>query len=223
MRLILASSNPGKLREIRRLLEGLPIVLDPLSAWPDVAAAPETCDTFAGNAIQKATWVWRATGVPAIADDSGLCVDALDGGPGVWSARYAGDGGDPANNAKLLAALADVPDEGRGAHFHCTVALVGGAADAALQGTASGGELLTAHPELPAGAAAFVAEGQVHGTIAHAIDGEGGFGYDPLFLYTPEGRTFGVLPAELKNRVSHRAQAFRLLAAWLRSAAAPRA
>lgn len=220
MKLILASSNAGKLREIRRLLEGLPFTLDPLSAWPGIGAAPETADTFVGNAIQKAAWVWRATGVPAIADDSGLCVDALGGGPGVHSARYAGDAGDAANNAKLLAALEGVPDERRGAHFHCAVALVGATEHPALAGAPEpegGGRLLTAHPELPAGARAFVAEGQVHGRIAHAEDGDGGFGYDPLFVYTPEGRTFGVLPAELKNAVSHRAQAFGMLAGWLRA------
>lgn len=216
MRLILASANPGKLREIRRLLADLPVELLPLSDFPDAPIAPETGDTFLDNAVQKAAWIWRATGVPAIADDSGLCVDALGGGPGVHSARYAGDGGDLDNNAKLLRELAAVPDEARGAHFHCTVALVGPADHPALRGPLpDGAALLREHAELPAGAVAFWAEGKVFGTIARGADGAGGFGYDPLFVYTPEGRTFGVLPAELKNRVSHRAQAFGRLSAFL--------
>lgn len=221
MQIVLASANPGKLREIRRLLADLPVELLPLSAFPDAPIAPETGETFLDNAVQKAAWLWRATGLPAMADDSGLCVDALDGGPGVWSARYAGDGGDAANNAKLLHALRDVPDALRGAHFHCTVALVGPAEHPALRGPVPpGAALLREHAELPPGAVAFWAEGKVQGTIAHAADGQGGFGYDPLFVYTPEGRTFGVLPPDLKNRVSHRAQAFGRLSAFLHGALA---
>lgn len=218
LKVVLASSNPGKLREIKVLLDGGDIDLLPLSDFPDVVAAPETGDTFLANALQKAAAVYLATGLPAIADDSGLCVDALDGQPGVYSARYAGDGGDAANNAKLLLALSGVPDDRRGAHFHCTVVLVAASGDAALHGELpAGARLVRQHPDLPEGAAAFTADGKVEGRIAHGLSGEGGFGYDPLFVYEPEGQTFGVLPAELKNRVSHRSQAFRRLAEWLRS------
>lgn len=220
LKVVLASSNSGKLREIRALLDGADIELLPLSAFPDVSPAPETGDTFLDNALQKAAAVFVATGLPAIADDSGLCVDALDGRPGVYSARYADGRGDAANNAKLLEALSRVPDEQRGAHFRCTVVLVAGSDDAALRGQLPpGARLVRAHLDLPDGAAAFTAEGKVEGRIGHALSGDGGFGYDPLFIYLPEGETFGVLPAELKNRVSHRSQAFRLLAEWLRSAA----
>jgi XTP/dITP diphosphohydrolase len=217
IRLVLASGNPGKLREISKLLEGIAVELLPLSAFPEAEIAPESGATFLDNAIQKAAWVYRSTGVPAIADDSGLCVDALDGGPGVLSARYAGYAGDDANNEKLLEALCGLPDDERSAHFHCTVALVGPAGHPAFApALPEGSRLLAHHADLPEGAVAFVAEGKVFGRIAHGLDGEGGFGYDPLFVYTPEGRTFGVLPAELKNRVSHRAQAFQRLADLLR-------
>lgn len=218
MRLVLASANPGKLREIRKLLADLAVELLPLSDFPAAVGAPETGETFLDNAIQKAAWVWRLAGVPAIADDSGLCVDALGGAPGVRSARYA-EGGDDANNAKLLTALRDVPPALRGAHFHCTVALVGPEDHPALVGALPAGvSRLTRHAELPDGAVAVWAEGKVFGVIAEALDGRGGFGYDPLFIYPPEGRTFGVLSADLKNRVSHRAQAFGLLSAFLHGA-----
>jgi XTP/dITP diphosphohydrolase len=149
----------------------------------------EDADTFAGNARKKASETAQALGRWVIADDSGLTVDALDGAPGVYSARYAGShGDDDANNRKLLEALADVPDGRRGAAFVCSLALSD-----------------------PSGAIVLEAEGACRGRIAHRIRGEGGFGYDPLFIIPEYHKTFGELSTLVKHQLSHRARAFEHL------------
>ncbi len=184
----MATGNPGKIREIRRLLDGLGIEIVAQSEF-GVSDADETGTTFAENSLIKALHAAEATGLPAIADDSGLSVDALGGAPGVYSARYAGDGGDEANNDKLLAALEGV--ENRGAAFHCVATYV-----------EPGGEPL-------------VASGEWRGTILHARQGDGGFGYDPLFFVPECGCSSAELDPEEKNARSHRGQALRKLAALI--------
>ncbi len=196
-RLVLASHNAGKLAEFRRLFadSGIEVLSQAELGVEDI---PETGLTFIENALLKARHAARVTGLPALADDSGLCVDVLGGAPGLYSARYAGSHGDArANNDKLLRELADVPDEQRGAHFHCTLAL--------LQ-----------HAEDPA---PLVAEGRWHGRVLHAPRGEHGFGYDPLFLDPASGLSASELSPSEKNRISHRGLAMvalrRLLAETL--------
>jgi XTP/dITP diphosphohydrolase len=180
----MATGNPGKLIEIARLLEGLAIDVVAQAEF-GVGDADESGTTFAENSLLKARHAAEATGLPAIADDSGLAVAALGGAPGVWSARYAGDAGDEANNDKLLAALDGVTD--RAAAFHCVATYV-----------EPGGEPL-------------VAEGVWNGSILTERRGTGGFGYDPLF-YVPEcGCSSAELPAGEKNARSHRGQALRKL------------
>ena len=190
-RLVLASNNPGKLREIRALLAPLAIEVV-TQADLGIGEAEEPHDTFLENALAKARHASRAAGLPALADDSGICVDALGGEPGVHSAYYAGRHGDreardARNNAKLLAALAQVAD--RRAHYYCVAVLVRRADD----------------PQ------PIVAEGEWHGEVARAPRGDGGFGYDPLFLVPGTGRTAAELSPEQKNRVSHRARALAAL------------
>jgi XTP/dITP diphosphohydrolase len=192
--LVFATRNQGKLVELRQLLPGID-VLDVEEAArrtgrpiPDVV---EDGDTFAANAIKKAREVSRATGLPALADDSGLEVDALGGAPGVHSARYAGGAGDAANNAKLLAALADVAPERRTARFHAVLAL------ADVMG--------------PLGAETITADGTCEGIILDAPRGTGGFGYDPLFLFPDLGQTFAELGVGTKGDLSHRARAMRAI------------
>jgi len=192
-RLVVASNNPGKLREIAALLGPTGIELIPQSAL-GIAEAEEPHDTFLENALAKARHAAAAAGLPALADDSGLCVDALDGAPGVHSAYYAGRAGgreerDARNNEKLLAALGDA----RSAYYCCVMVLVRHAADP--------------RP--------LVAEGLWQGEIARLPKGTNGFGYDPLF-YLPElGKTAAELEAAVKNRMSHRAAALRRLASLL--------
>ena len=192
-KLVLASNNPGKLREIGALLAPLAIEVS-AQASLDIAEADEPHATFLENALAKARHASRASGLPALADDSGLCVDALDGAPGVHSAYYAGRDGsrderDARNNSKLLGALAGVGD--RRAHYYCVVVLLRRADD----------------PE------PLVAEGVWRGEIASAPRGAGGFGYDPLFYLPERRRTSAELDADQKNRISHRGQALaRLLA-----------
>ena len=183
-KIVMATGNPGKIREIARLLDGLGVEIIAQSEF-GVADADETGTTFAENSLIKAQHAAEATGLPAIADDSGLSVDALDGAPGVYSARYAGDGGDEANNDKLLAALEGVED--RGAAFHCVATYV-------------------APGEQP-----LVAAGEWRGEILHARRGDGGFGYDPLFFVPECDCSSAELPAAEKNRRSHRGQALRKL------------
>ena len=183
-KIVMATGNPGKIRELARLLDGLGVEIVAQSEL-GVPDADETGTSFAENSLIKARHAAEATGLPAIADDSGLSVDALDGAPGVYSARYAGDAGDEANNDKLLAALEGVED--RGAAFHCVATFV-----------APGEEPL-------------VAAGVWRGEILHAQRGDGGFGYDPLFFVPECGCSSAELPAEEKNRRSHRGQALREL------------
>jgi XTP/dITP diphosphohydrolase len=190
--LVLATANPDKADEMARLLAGLPFRLVGRDAFPDLAPVAETADSFAGNARLKAEATCAATGLPALGDDSGLCVDALDGAPGVRSARWAGPGCSYAdNNEKLLAELKDVPDEDRTARFVCWVAVA-----------RPGRETVTF-------------EGLCEGVIARAPKGKRGFGYDPLFRVPELGKTFAELAPEEKARISHRALAFASARAWL--------
>lgn len=191
-RAVVATRNRGKLREILRLLAeaGVAFELVTIDELAPDAVLPEEEATFEGNALSKARAAATATGLPAIADDSGLEVDALDGAPGVWSARYAGEpSDDERNNAKLMAALADVPPERRRARFRCVAAYVD--RERGLELTRSG---------------------SVDGEILSEPRGDKGFGYDPLFLVPGKGRTMAELDLDVKNQLSHRAAAFKALA-----------
>ena len=195
--LVFATRNAGKLVELRQLLPGVDVI-DIAEATRrigrDIPEVVEDANTFAGNAAKKAREVSAATGMPALADDSGLEVDALDGAPGVYSARYAGVSGhaaDAANNSKLLVALAGVPPERRTARFRAALAL----ADVAG----------------PLGAEVIVEEGTCEGVILDAPRGTGGFGYDPLFLFPELGKTFAELGVGTKGDLSHRARAMRAI------------
>ena len=194
MKLVLASGNPGKLREIGALLAPLSIDVVPQSQL-DSGEADEPHETFLENALAKARHASRAAGLPALADDSGLCVEALGGEPGVHSAYYAGRDGsreqrDARNNEKLLKSLSDF----RAAYYVCVVTLV-------------------RHPHEPI---PLVAEGIWRGEIAVAPRGTNGFGYDPLFLLPALGRTAAELDPEEKNRISHRGKALARLLELLR-------
>jgi XTP/dITP diphosphohydrolase len=189
MKLVLASSNAGKLAELRDLLGDAGIDLHAQSEF-GVEDAEETGLTFVENAILKARHAARATGLPALGDDSGLCVDALDGAPGLYSARYAGTHGDAgANIVKLLDALRDVPEDQRAARFVCVLALLRHADD----------------PQ------PLIAEGVWEGRILSAPRGDGGFGYDPVFFDPERNMGAAELDAALKNRISHRGRALALL------------
>ena len=194
MRLLLASRNPGKLVELQRMLSaagGVTVV--GLNDVPEFPEAPETGATFAENALAKGRDAVAATGLPAVADDSGLAVDALNGMPGVLSARWAGrHGDDVANLELLLAQLGDVPDERRGAAFVCAAALV-----------------------LPDGTE-IVEHGVWPGRIVRAPRGSGGFGYDPIFVPDGEQRTSAELEPQEKDAASHRGRAMRALLPHLR-------
>jgi XTP/dITP diphosphohydrolase len=189
--LILATRNPGKLAELRRILEAAQtgVTAGDLSGYPDFPEVAETGATFAENALLKARAVAEGIGLPAVADDSGLCVDALNGMPGVLSARWSGRHGDDEANLRLvLGQLSDIPAGRRGAHFACSAALV-----------------------LPSGKE-HVAEGTVSGWLTDAPRGTNGFGYDPIFV--PEGyeaTTAEMSPAD-KDAISHRGRALRALA-----------
>ena len=187
-KIVIASANAGKLREIARLLDGLDIEVHAQSDF-GVEDAEETGTTFAENSLIKARHAANVTGLPAIADDSGLAVDALHGAPGVYSARYSGaDATDEKNVAKLLDAMRDVGELSRGAAFHC-VATFG----------------------LPDGSKPLVANGEWRGKILTTAKGDGGFGYDPVFLDSASGQSAAELTAEEKNARSHRGQALRKL------------
>ena len=193
-RVVIASNNPGKLRELGALLEAAGIQASPQAEF-HVTEAEEPHDTFLENALAKARNASRVTGLAALADDSGLCVPALGGEPGVHSAHYAGKGGsreerDARNNAKLVAALRDKPD--RAAFYYCVLVLVRG----------------------PGDPTPIVADGTWRGAIVPEPRGSGGFGYDPYFEVAP-GVTAAELAAGEKNRVSHRAMALAALAARL--------
>lgn len=191
--LVLATANAGKRAEIQSLLAPLGLDVKVQSEF-GVDAPEETGLSFIENAILKARHAAKATGLPALADDSGLEVDALDGAPGIYSARYAGTPGDAANNAKLLQSLAGLPDAQRGARFRCALALLRHAAD-----------------PMP-----LVVSGTWEGRILDAPRGENGFGYDPLFLPDGMDRTSAELGKEEKNRLSHRGQALAALLERLR-------
>ena len=187
-RLVIASSNAGKLAEFKELFAGGGIEVIAQGAL-GVADAAETGLTFVENALLKARHAARATGLPALADDSGLAVDFLGGAPGIYSARYADGKGDAANNAKLLDALKDVPEAERGAQFVCVLALVRHADD-----------------PLP-----ILCEGLWHGRMLTAASGEHGFGYDPLFWVPERDCSSAELTPADKNQISHRARAMDLL------------
>ncbi|RJL24557.1 RdgB/HAM1 family non-canonical purine NTP pyrophosphatase [Bailinhaonella thermotolerans] len=189
--IVLATRNQGKIAELRDILAeaGLTRPLVGLEDYPEIGEIPETGLTFTENALIKAHAVAKATGLPAIADDSGLCVDALNGMPGVFSARWSGvHGDDKANLDLLLAQIGDVPDEHRAAHFACAAALA-----------------------LPDGTER-VAEGRLEGRVIRAPRGTGGFGYDPILVPDGDTRTTAELTPEEKNAISHRGRAFRALA-----------
>ena len=192
-KIVLATGNPGKVREIRRILGELGVEVVPQTEL-GVGDADETGSSFVENALIKARHASLMTGLPAIADDSGLVVDALDGRPGVYSARYSGAGAtDESNIDKLLQELAGVPDEKRTAAFHCCAVYVSADDSTSL-----------------------VAEGRWPGRILAERRGTGGFGYDPVF-YDPDcGRTAAELGPELKNALSHRGKALTALAGMLR-------
>lgn len=185
-RLILATCNEHKVREIRDLLADLEIAVSHLGELDRLPELTETGESFADNAREKALAVARATGELALADDSGLMVDALGGAPGVRSARYAGEGaGDAELCAKLLREMRDVPEAERTARFVCVLSLCAPTGEVGRW------------------------EGCVEGIITRAPRGEGGFGYDPIFYYPPDGMTFAEMTPERKNEVSHRGRALR--------------
>lgn len=191
-KLVLATRNKGKIAELSDMLGPLGVEVVGLDAFPDIGEIAETGQTFEENALIKARAVCEATGLPALADDSGLVVDALGGAPGIYSARFSGErASDAENNAKLLRELATVPEERRSARFVSVVAAV-----------APSGATLTAR-------------GTWEGVVARKPRGQGGFGYDPLFLDTELGKTAAELAPADKNARSHRGNALRkLVEAW---------
>jgi XTP/dITP diphosphohydrolase len=190
---VLATGNPAKAREMTALLDGIPFRIVHLADFPGVALPPEGETSYAENALGKARAVASATGEMALADDSGIEVDALRGRPGVLSARYGGAGLSDLERCRvMLEEMAGVPTERRGARFRCLIAIV-----------------------CPQYRRETTVEGVVEGVLLEAPRGEGGFGYDPIFLYPPLAKSFAEIPAEEKNRVSHRAQACLRARQWL--------
>jgi XTP/dITP diphosphohydrolase len=186
IRLVLGSRNKKKLKEMVALLGDLPLELTDLTPYPDAPEVEETADTFLGNATLKATQLASALGTWVLGEDSGLCVPALGGAPGVYSARYSGrHGDDAANNDKLLREMQALSGDDRAAYYVSTAVL----AD-------------------PTSRVVATVEGRCHGIIVSEHRGSGGFGYDPLFLVAHYARTFGELPPEVKQQMSHRARAF---------------
>jgi len=184
VKIVLATTNAHKLRELQQILAADTLSIVPLSAFDGCPDVVEDGSSFEENALKKAREIAAHTGCPAMADDSGLEVDALGGEPGIYSARFAGEPrSDSRNIALLLERLQGVPPEQRGAQFRCVIALV----------TPGGREL--------------VAQGLCRGRITYAPTGSDGFGYDPVFLHEPSGRTFAELSAEEKNSLSHRGRA----------------
>jgi len=241
--IVLATRNPGKLRELARILgAGEPgsaqVRLTGLDEFPGAPDVPEIGATFEENALLKARAIAEYTGLPAVADDSGLCVDALNGMPGVLSARWAGKHGDDRANLELvLAQVADVPDARLGARFVCAAALVvpGAAALPALSrpggpvrpdplGSLPGGPIPPAlsgggtTPPNPSGAREWVVTGQVEGRLIRTPRGTGGFGYDPIFLPDGFAQTTAEMTADAKDAISHRGRAFRALAPFIAKA-----
>ncbi|MET9342873.1 MULTISPECIES: RdgB/HAM1 family non-canonical purine NTP pyrophosphatase [unclassified Nonomuraea] len=187
MRIVLATRNTGKIVELRRILDGFEVV--GLEEFPEIGEVAETGLTFAENALLKAHAVAQGSGLPAVADDSGLCVDALNGMPGVFSARWSGKhGDDDANLDLLLAQVSDVPDARRTGRFVCAAALA-----------------------LPSGEERVV-EGELTGRLLRERRGSNGFGYDPIFVPDGESRTTAQMDPAEKDAISHRGRAFRALA-----------
>ena len=187
-KLVLATRNRGKIAEIRELLEGFGIVLPTLADFPNVPEVVEDGETFEANARKKAEVVARCTGLPALADDSGLEVDALDGAPGVRSARFAGDHATyTENNKKILRLMKEVPCEKRTARFRCALALA--FPDRSVQKL----------------------EDTCEGRITEQPQGENGFGYDPLFFFPELGKTFAQISRRKKGKISHRGRALKQL------------
>lgn len=188
-RIVLGSRNPKKLQEMIALLGDLPVEFTDLSPYPQAPEVEETADSFLGNATLKATQLATALQTWVIGEDSGLCVPALGGAPGIYSARYAGvDGDDEANNDKLLREMAHLTGEQRAAYYVSVAVLAN-----------------------PRGDVVATVEGRCHGLIATERRGTGGFGYDPLFIVPAYGQTFGELPPAVKQQVSHRADALKQL------------
>lgn len=185
---VIASGNPGKLRELRELLSELPLELLPQSDF-GVSGAEETGLSFAENAILKARHACHETGLPTIADDSGLAVDALRGAPGIYSARYSGEDNDDANNRLLLENLKNIPEIQRTARFHCALVYM-------------------RYPEDPC---PIICQSSWEGQILFEPRGDNGFGYDPLFYLPLSGCSSAELPPEQKNRISHRGRAMQKL------------
>jgi len=193
---VLATANRAKAREMAALLEGVPFRILNLADFPGVTLPPEGELSYAANALAKARAVASATGEMSLADDSGIEVDALGGGPGVLSARYGGPGlSDPERCEVMLREMASVPREKRTARFRCLIAIV-----------------------CPRRRRETTVEGMVDGALLEAPRGAGGFGYDPLFFYPPLGRGFAEISSEEKNRVSHRARACHRAREWLLAA-----
>jgi len=190
--IVLATRNKGKIREFNILLQPFGLTVRSLDEFPEIGEIPETGDTFLENALIKAREVAKATGLVAVADDSGIEVDALNGAPGVYSARFAGpECDDHANNEKLLAELKDVPDEKRTARYRCVMAAV----------APNGAETTT--------------DGSYEGHIAHGYKGSGGFGYDVIFIDPESGLHAAELTPEQKHSRSHRGEAItELLEVW---------
>lgn len=192
--IVLSSRNAKKSREVAEILAPAGIDVIPISAFPQIGEIVEDGDTFEANAALKACGPAKELGRWVIGEDSGLMVDALDGRPGVYSARYSGEGAtDEANNRKLLEELAGVPTERRGAAYNCTICL--------------------ADPE---GEVRIVVSARCRGRIIDTPRGPNGFGYDPYFLVPEYARTFGELSSRVKHRISHRARAFALFLPRLR-------
>lgn len=190
--ILIATRNQGKIQEIRDLVADLPLTFLSLEDVPHAPDVVEDAETFEGNALKKARILAQATGIPALADDSGLCVDALGGRPGVRSARYAGEGASDADRiAKILDEMRDVTEQQRSARFICALALAWPDDESKI----------------------FV--GTCEGRITHEPCGSGGFGFDPIFYFPEAGCTFAEMERQAKNRVSHRGKALRQFAEWL--------
>jgi XTP/dITP diphosphohydrolase len=195
-KILIATTNQGKIQEIRSLVKGLPTEFVSLSEVPDIPEVVEDGTTFEENALKKARVIARSTGMATVADDSGLCVDALNGRPGVHSARYAGqNASDEDKYRRILEEMQAVPDSERSARFVCALALV----------APDGQELLF--------------RGVCEGRITHEPQGTLGFGYDPIFYFEEAGCTFAEMDREAKNLVSHRGRALRQFAEFLRKLA----
>jgi XTP/dITP diphosphohydrolase len=192
IKVILATGNQDKVREIRDILGDAPVELVGLAEFPDVKPAEEDGRSFEENALKKAISVWQQTGLASLADDSGLEVEALDGEPGVKSARFAGEDASYAdNNRKLLEKLRSVPEEKRKAAFVCVAAMV-----------TPRGKMI-------------IQRGEVKGRIIEEYRGEGGFGYDPVFYLPDRKQTMAELGPDEKNKISHRAQAFNAMRSFI--------